>query len=316
MPGGTKGSDPGSRWRAPHSGLLPLVAAEATRRRGSWAPGGAAPEPVEVGIVAVRPSMEPGSEGAGVPPLVAVGVSVGEDEDGGALVIGTGSVPQGGPLHGDDEGGKADALRLHIREEEAIRGVGDIELGPLPEGAESGRHGVESHDPCVTDVGVHGIAAHPLPLVEAVGRPVGRASVEIGEVQVAGEGGMGAGEQFRTADGPAEMVAAGDPPAAVGAPLPRPVLRQPALVVVGIEGPDQVELPLIVHAGRLQGPAPGPGEGRKEQPGKDGDDGDHHQQFDEGETPACRDPPPGGAACVSEAHEVQFTAGSVPMPRD
>ena len=46
---------------------------------------------------------------------------------------------------------------------------------------------------------------------------------------------------------------------------------------------------MVAHADRLPGLALGPGQGRKQQAGQDGDDGDDHQQFDkrEGVSTVC-----------------------------
>ena len=62
--------------------------------------------------------------------------------------------------------------------------------------------------------------------------------------------------------------------------------NQPAFVVVGVELPGQHQSAQIVHAGNAVRLGFGFAERGQEHAGQDGDDGNHHQQFDESE-PGC-----------------------------
>jgi hypothetical protein len=69
-------------------------------------------------------------------------------------------------------------------------------------------------------------------------------------------------------------------------PLARPERRgKPVLVVVHVETPADHQLTPAVHALDTQGLGLGLAQGWQQHAGEDGDDGDHHQQFDQGEGP-------------------------------
>jgi len=57
---------------------------------------------------------------------------------------------------------------------------------------------------------------------------------------------------------------------------------KPTVIVIRINSGSQRKLSLIVHTTDLLGFLLGLGQGRKQHPGQDGDDGNHHQQFDQG----------------------------------
>ena len=55
-------------------------------------------------------------------------------------------------------------------------------------------------------------------------------------------------------------------------------------IVVGIEPPGELELTELIEAGDTHGRGLCLGKGGKEKTGKNGDYGDHHKKFDQGES--------------------------------
>ena len=66
-------------------------------------------------------------------------------------------------------------------------------------------------------------------------------------------------------------------------PLGHEVMPRVPVVILHILHECQTDLTQVAHASGLVGPRFGLGEGRQEHPGEDGDDGDHHQEFDQRE---------------------------------
>ena len=62
-----------------------------------------------------------------------------------------------------------------------------------------------------------------------------------------------------------------------------PVRRKKVIVVIRVKLHENAKLPQIVQTGNPFALGLGRGEGGQQQGGQNGDDGDHHQQFDEGE---------------------------------
>ena len=60
--------------------------------------------------------------------------------------------------------------------------------------------------------------------------------------------------------------------------------HQVGLVVVGVQNPTEHQLLLIAHAIGPGGLHAGTTQSRQEHPGQDGNDRDHHQEFDQGKT--------------------------------
>jgi len=67
-----------------------------------------------------------------------------------------------------------------------------------------------------------------------------------------------------------------------------PVVNELAIIVVGVHEPPQRYLLAVVHAVDALSLLFGPGQGGQQERRQDGNDGDDHQQFDQGETRAGR----------------------------
>ena len=209
-----------------------------------------------------------------------LGVTVGEGQIGGAVMIRGRQVAPLIIVQTIDEEAVIDRVGMFIEEHEGVRRVHQVwdlkELDVV---------GIELVGQLtrVADHGVHGHAADP----RSIGgwRPVRRTLEHRG-----GSARVGTQQRVRQVNRVDVVIAVAPvldivrPGVALGGRFRfSVVVDQPFFVLVGIEQPGEGELLDVVQAGEGLRPAFGLAEGRQQQSGKQADDGDDYQQFDERE---------------------------------
>ena len=179
-----------------------------------------------------------------------------------------------------DEAGVLDAVLVLVEEDERLARRRDHDLAELVPA------GLVLRVRLVVHVGAHRDAPRTfdLPLVahrRAVGRtPVDPDRLVVREQQPALDvGGVDVGVGVAGHPRPRRRVGA-----FASAAQDRLVGRQAVGVVAAIEHPRQAELPIVAQALGLERLALGLAQRGQEHPGQDRDDGDHHQELDEGES--------------------------------